>query len=190
MPLCCWPQYRWDGRRGEARLELQSSGPSGPDTSPPQTGDTSPQRDTAKAARADTGAARTMATGAAADSASLEQMIPVYLAMVVFGVAMVIIGIGFLRSMEGDGQVAVESHWGGFGGGGGGWRFSRPLSYLIALVFFAGMLAALALGTSGKSFNKTPAQMTPQRATQPSSSSQPAQTSAPTPPASPGASRP
>jgi hypothetical protein len=52
---------------------------------------------------------------------------------------------GFFLSMQNGGSLAVESNWGGFGGGGGGWRLSRSLSYLIGLMFSAGLLAALAL---------------------------------------------
>lgn len=160
------------------------------DTGRAQVRDSAPVRDTAALRRADTIGATASATTPADDA--VARMLPIYLAMLVFGLAIVAIGIGFLNAMEGDGQVSAESHWGGFGGGGGGWRLSRPLSYLIALVFFAGMLAALALSSSGRVAEKTTAQSTTPStgpATQSGSTSQPAQTTPPTPPAMPGGSR-
>jgi len=65
--------------------------------------------------------------------------------MGLFAVAMVVMGWGFVAAIQGDEEVAVETRWGGFGGGGGGWRMSRPLSYLTALLFFGGMIAMLVL---------------------------------------------
>lgn len=40
---------------------------------------------------------------------------------------------------------AVESHWGGFGGGLGGWRISSSLAYLLAALFLGGLFGALTL---------------------------------------------
>ena len=37
------------------------------------------------------------------------------------------------------GPVAIESFWGGFGGGIGGWRLSPGLVYLIVMIFFGAM---------------------------------------------------
>lgn len=42
----------------------------------------------------------------------------------------------FIRSVGVD-TPRVESHWGGLGGGLGGWEFSRSLAYLVAAVSFA-----------------------------------------------------
>lgn len=42
-------------------------------------------------------------------------------------------------------SLGIESHWGGLGGGVGGWRISRVAVYLICTVTFAA-LAALTLG--------------------------------------------
>lgn len=48
------------------------------------------------------------------------------------------------RGLElGDG-FAIESHWGGLGGGLGGWRISRPLIFLIAALVCAGLTFAVA----------------------------------------------
>ena len=46
--------------------------------------------------------------------------------------------VGALDSGEG---IALESHWGGLGGGVGGWRLTLPLVFLLAAIFFAGATA-------------------------------------------------
>lgn len=51
------------------------------------------------------------------------------------------------------GSVAIESSWGGFGGGLGGWRLSAGLVYLLAVLFFGamsmGVLQLVAWSTTG-----------------------------------------
>jgi hypothetical protein len=49
-----------------------------------------------------------------------------------------------LRSLEHGDGFAVESHWGGLGGGLGGWRVSRPLMFLIGALACAGLTFAVA----------------------------------------------
>jgi hypothetical protein len=41
-------------------------------------------------------------------------------------------------------RVGVESHWGGFGGGLGGWQASPALLYFVGTILLAGMLTSLA----------------------------------------------
>lgn len=49
----------------------------------------------------------------------------------------------FVSSLE-DGQwPAFESHWGGLGGGLGGWRVSPSLLYLLGALGFASAVVAL-----------------------------------------------
>jgi hypothetical protein len=70
------------------------------------------------------------------------------------GVLLVLLGVaagglvytlrGFVREMEGHGTPGIESHWGGYGGGTGGWRLSPSLAYLIAMGVMAALLAVLA----------------------------------------------
>lgn len=48
------------------------------------------------------------------------------------------------RSLEAGEGFAVESHWGGLGGGLGGWRISRPLIFLTAALVCAGLTFAVA----------------------------------------------
>jgi hypothetical protein len=43
------------------------------------------------------------------------------------------------------GFVGVETHWGGFGGAGGGWRLTPALVYLITSLAFLGCATALAM---------------------------------------------
>ncbi len=50
----------------------------------------------------------------------------------------------FIRSLEGGESLGVESHWGGLGGGVGGWRVSRPVGYLFCVMTF-GALTAVAV---------------------------------------------
>ena len=40
----------------------------------------------------------------------------------------------FVRSLETEKRLSIESHWGGLGGGLGGWRVSRSLTYLLVTV--------------------------------------------------------
>jgi len=48
----------------------------------------------------------------------------------------------FLDSIDRGDRPQVESHWGGFGGGLGGWHLSESLSYLCAIILFTALLAA------------------------------------------------
>ena len=49
---------------------------------------------------------------------------------------------------EGDG-IGLESNWGGFGGGLGGWRMTRAASLALLVVVLAGAaMAALQFGTT------------------------------------------
>jgi hypothetical protein len=50
----------------------------------------------------------------------------------------------FLKSIESEGRITIESNWGGLGGGLGGWRLSRSLVFLGATAAtFAVLLTAL-----------------------------------------------
>jgi hypothetical protein len=46
-----------------------------------------------------------------------------------------------IRSLEDGQQLGVESHWGGLGGGVGGWRISMPVAYFIGVAAFAALAA-------------------------------------------------
>ena len=59
--------------------------------------------------------------------------------IVVFGLATVWC-LGLLgASLSGGEVVEMETNWGGLGGGLGGWRLSRPLSQLLALLVVGGL---------------------------------------------------
>lgn len=53
--------------------------------------------------------------------------------------------VGAMESGEGFG---LESHWGGLGGGVGGWRLTRPTVFLLAALFLAGASVTTVLGTA------------------------------------------
>jgi hypothetical protein len=60
--------------------------------------------------------------------------------LTVLGLATLIFLGAFFTSVRKDPRFAVETSWGGFGGGLGGWSLSPPLVYLIATLVLAGML--------------------------------------------------
>jgi hypothetical protein len=49
-----------------------------------------------------------------------------------------------VRSLEQGDGFAIDSHWGGLGGGLGGWQVSRPLMFLISALVCAGLTFAVA----------------------------------------------
>jgi hypothetical protein len=49
----------------------------------------------------------------------------------------------FVEEMRKGSETGIETHWGGFGGGLGGWSISRPLVYLLAALAFGCLLAVL-----------------------------------------------
>jgi hypothetical protein len=51
----------------------------------------------------------------------------------------------FIDSMRFDGPPRVDSHWGGLGGGLGGWRLSASLVYLIGACAFGVLVTVTAL---------------------------------------------
>src|SRR5439155_21104920 len=64
------------------------------------------------------------------------------------GVALTMLAAGtliflglFVWTMERGGSLQVESHWGGIGGGLGGWRASASLAYLLAAIAFGVLFA-------------------------------------------------
>ena len=47
----------------------------------------------------------------------------------------------FHESMQQEGWPGMETHWGGLGGGLGGWRVSPSVIYLVGALTFAGILS-------------------------------------------------
>jgi hypothetical protein len=79
---------------------------------------------------------------AVADSSGVER----WFAPAVAGALLLIVSAllwGFRQSAR-DEPPRIESHWGGLGGGLGGWRMSASLGYLIAALAFGGMFTAFA----------------------------------------------
>jgi uncharacterized membrane protein len=53
----------------------------------------------------------------------------------------------FLRSIEVENRLGIESHWGGLGGGLGGWRISSSVTFLIITVAIFALLV-VAIGST------------------------------------------
>jgi hypothetical protein len=67
-------------------------------------------------------------------------------------VALIVLGAGalyftylFVQHIRYGHKVGIESHWGGLGGGLGGWRISSALCFLIGSLVFAASFSALAI---------------------------------------------
>lgn len=69
---------------------------------------------------------------------------PQSVALILVGLVLLILLWVFFRALNQGEGVAIESHWGGLGGGIGGWRLSAPLIYLLGIVFLLGVSATLA----------------------------------------------
>ncbi|HYW73422.1 MAG TPA: hypothetical protein VE961_20535 [Pyrinomonadaceae bacterium] len=54
--------------------------------------------------------------------------------LVAFVISILVLVDALARAFARGESVSVESHWGGLGGGVGGWRLSTPLIYLSALI--------------------------------------------------------
>jgi hypothetical protein len=59
----------------------------------------------------------------------------------VLGLANLTFLVAFFVSVRKEPRFTVETSWGGFGGGLGGWSLSPSLVYLVATLVLAGMLA-------------------------------------------------
>ena len=70
------------------------------------------------------------------------------------GIATIITAVMFARCAWRDEGIEFRGHWGGFGSGSGGWRFSRSLSFLLASIAFAVFLAVVAISESFKPQDK------------------------------------
>ncbi len=69
-------------------------------------------------------------------AALFAPLVAVSLLMIVLGLVM-----GFVREARQE-PPQIETHWGGLGGGLGGWRISASLAYLVAALAFGGMFTA------------------------------------------------
>jgi hypothetical protein len=73
-----------------------------------------------------------------------EALRPHVLFLILIIIFMVMLLVGFGRSLGRGEGVSIESHWGGLGGGIGGFRFSTPFIYLLGIVFLLVVLSAMA----------------------------------------------
>jgi hypothetical protein len=77
--------------------------------------------------------------------------------LILLGLATLAFVVGLLLVLRKDSPTEIETHWGGYGGGLGGWRVSPALVLLIAALAFGGMLCMALVGVAGTSA-KTPSQ--------------------------------
>jgi hypothetical protein len=75
-------------------------------------------------------------------SGALDILVAALLAL--FVSLTIVFGLEAFRSLEHGDGFAVDSHWGGLGGGLGGWQVSRPLVFLIAALACAGLTFVVA----------------------------------------------
>ena len=71
-------------------------------------------------------------------------------ALVVLALMTLVFTGSFLREMWRDRPVKIETSWGGFGGGLGGWWLSPSLVYLIASLVFGSLLCMTVVGLTEK----------------------------------------
>jgi len=69
---------------------------------------------------------------------------PQSLFLILIAILLVMLLIVFVRALHRGEGVAIESHWGGLGGGIGGFQLSAPLIYLLGIVFLLVVSSALA----------------------------------------------
>ena len=77
-------------------------------------------------------------------------------AVLFFIVAMLL--LGFWKTV-GEDPPRVDSHWGGFGGGLGGWHMSASLAYLLGALAFAIMFVAVVQPSKPSSGTSTKAEV-------------------------------
>ncbi len=70
------------------------------------------------------------------------------------GSALFVMVWGLLRSVERGESIEVTTHWGGLGGGLGGWRVSPPVIFLVGTLCFGGMLLAVVAKPAPQSVTK------------------------------------
>jgi len=80
----------------------------------------------------------------AATSAPTAGEVIAFLGLFVLGGGALLFVHAFTVQIKAGNPVGIESHWGGLGGGLGGWRVSNALSCLIGCLVFAGAFSALA----------------------------------------------
>ncbi|HEX3279923.1 MAG TPA: hypothetical protein VHR36_01720 [Pyrinomonadaceae bacterium] len=69
---------------------------------------------------------------------------PPSLFFILIAIFMIGLLIVFVRALHRGEGVAIETHWGGLGGGLGGFRLSTPLIYLLGIVFLLLVSSAVA----------------------------------------------
>jgi len=99
-----------------------------------------PQKNAGTATKPDTGAAAT---------AKPQDVTPALIATTSVAIVFVaFIGLFIYETTYRREEIGVNSHWGGFGGGLGGWHAAPSLFYFVGAILFGAMLTILASGSS------------------------------------------
>jgi hypothetical protein len=86
-----------------------------------------------------------------------ETMLYIFMS-VVFSLGALVFFIRLYFSMDSGDDLRIDYHWGGLGGGIGGWRISKPLGYLFAALAFAGLLVVTTVQMRALNASQTPPQ--------------------------------
>jgi hypothetical protein len=80
------------------------------------------------------------------------------LAFEAFGIGAILSFLAFLFLLVKGYSPQLDSHWGGFGGGLGGWRLSPAAALLLVTLVLSGLAAMVIMppGNSGKNKEQTP----------------------------------
>jgi len=79
-------------------------------------------------------------------------------AMILFGTLMLYFTLYTVTMILGGGSLSMESHWGGLGGGMGGWRMSRTMVFLLLSLFFGGLTVGVVLNAEYAKSNRSSAE--------------------------------
>jgi predicted lipid-binding transport protein (Tim44 family) len=70
-----------------------------------------------------------------------------------FGAGAIVFFWRFYHAMSAGEELRVDYHWGGLGGGLGGWRLSKAFGYLFAAFALGGLLAVTVIGLRPETTN-------------------------------------
>src|SRR5262245_15511353 len=99
-------------------------------------------RGTSTATQSQTTPAKNAVTPPKSDSTGTkpQDITPVVATTTVAIVFLVFIGLFVYETSYKRKEIGVQSHWGGFGGGLGGWRAAPSLFYFVGAILFGAML--------------------------------------------------
>jgi hypothetical protein len=104
----------------------------------------------------ETGSVITKSTAAAATFQTPHNILSIFWigALVLLGLGALIFLILFVERVQRGGAPKIETHWGGIGGGLGGWRMSSSLGYLIVAIILSACFSMLLIKLDEKETNR------------------------------------